>query len=180
MRRWKVVKTTKHFNIGDILVLVQDDGTNCLEFKRCSDNFEAWVCLLDLVEIDDSGNILRTYHSGETLKNGTLVNVTMTKVEAIKRLHTIEAEAVELRKIISQRTIYNSSLLYVAIKNNIWYLLIDVDNNAYFKDLKTSDSGWSTEIRTGQQCLDNIEKYGFTIHTFDNRKEMLKFLVGVS
>lgn len=72
-RRWKVIDNTNfYFRIGEILTLSRDDGSAAPEMQNRQK--KGWCNLNRLVEIDEHGQIIRTYKDGDLLNGGTLVN----------------------------------------------------------------------------------------------------------
>jgi len=104
----------------------------------------------------------------------------MDKMEAIKRLDALDAEAKELRKIIERGNglKYDKWKLYVAIIGDRPYLLAGHDEANYFRWHQfaqvCTQMGWSSNHKTGQVALDDAQANG-EVHEFTDRFEGMKF-----
>ena len=73
MRRWKRIKEGNGFQVGDILILHQDDNSVAPEMKCIRDGHVGYSNTCFMVEIDENGNTIRTYSKYSILNEGTLV-----------------------------------------------------------------------------------------------------------
>ena len=102
---------------------------------------------------------------------------TMDKLQAIKRLDAIEAEAKELRKVIEGKVVYNTKKIYVGIWLGRPFILQGVaDENNHFFSLESSCC-FHDRTTTGQSAIDSMEKDGGTIHEFTDTRTALQFFL---
>jgi hypothetical protein len=180
-RRWKRI-ADGNFEVGDILVLYEDDGSSSPYMKNPATELVGPSQTDRMVEIDQYRNTIRTYKCGDKLNEGTVIGGIMNnKEEARKRLDAIEAEAKALRKLIDkpERIVYDKYKLYVLVASHVLpCILFDVNGEAHFMDFNGSSGGWNSTPHTGQELLDSIRKIsGCTIHEFTNRDDAFKFMM---
>lgn len=181
MRRWKVIDGGVYYDVGDILTLQYNDESHMPLFYNRDKNKTSHYQTHRIVEIDGNGNTIRTYEQGDKLDEGTLIGGTMNKKDALDRLDAIEKEAKALREIIdkSDKIIYDDQKLY-AFKNDqtgYTYILLGKQNAYAFYKITTSEFSYDTTVSSGQEAIDNVIKNGHTVHVFDDRKAVLKFMM---
>jgi phage FluMu protein Com len=73
-RRFRVIneRAKDFFQMGDILKIEKDDGTNTPLFKN-KEGRRNYLYVYWTEEIDEKGNVIRTFKEGDTLKDGTPV-----------------------------------------------------------------------------------------------------------
>jgi hypothetical protein len=110
----------------------------------------------------------------------------MDKSAAMKRLDAIEAEAKQLRELISEkdRLIFDRSKLYVGMDYNARpYIMVgnDQDGGYYrfhnFMYPYITEQGWSTPHKKAQECLDVHVETLEEIKVFSNVKEGFNFFL---
>lgn len=188
MRRWKRIKGGKPFQVGDILILHQrDDNTETPEMMRTRDGCVIYSNTAFMVEIDENGNVIRTYEKGDKLNEGTLVGeANMNKVAAMERLNSLEAaskeleaEIRELRAIIEKADKllkFDTTKMYGAKKGRDTYALVCIDKVCAFVSLRGVYSRWA-DCTSGQGAIDNMIKTGGEVFEFDSKKSRLDFML---
>jgi len=191
MRRWRVINGgNEKFYIGDIITLCGFAYDSSPDFFT-PDHLHFWSCNLErLVEIGESGNIIRIYRKDDHIDAGVLIKgVTMNKKEeAMDRLDAIEAEAKELRKILEKpdRLIFDISKIYVtnrSLANGSILIGPFIIKKEYESDkyqtlgFKSSFDCWTTPKSSAQEAIDYLIKCGFEVKEFTNQKDAFAYML---
>lgn len=187
MRRWKRIKEGNGFQVGDILILYHDDNSATPEMKRISDGCVLYSNTANMVEIDEHGNVIRTYKKDDLINEGTLVGETnMDKAEAMERLSSLEAASkqfeVEIRglKAIIEKADkplkFDTTKMYGARKGRETYALVYCDKVYAFAQFRGVHSRWA-DCASGQEVIDNMIKAGGEVFEFNSKKGLLEFVL---
>jgi hypothetical protein len=111
----------------------------------------------------------------------------MDKRDAIKRLDALEGEAKKLREIIEKgdKLVYDSSKIYVGVREGVPYLMVGNGDIIDGKDFlfmpfdrgRRALTAWAPGKSTGQECLDYHIHTGFDIHAFKDTREAFQFFL---
>jgi hypothetical protein len=178
MRRWKVINDDGHFNLDDVLVLHENDGTSLPYFKRLGESQWCDTYLWRLVEIDENGNTIRTYKKGDTLNGGTIVD---KRQQALERLTALESEAKALREIIEapDKVAFDfTNGVFVAYTDNVNYILLgDPIAEEYFWFSLHNSGNRKCNAKCGQEAIDHVLEQGYAVIKFNTKKEALEFML---